>query len=210
MLPRLDPAECNALRQTATGLLVPRAVLAGIAPGTAVGDARSVDIDVQAPAADACPQTWTVGARLTPDTAFATMPAGEVDLLAVAGAWTALPGTDVMLAEPGVYHLDATFRGQIAGTPPAHLYIVGRLWDVTAAAVVPWSETWVAQINQQVAAPGYSVDSTGSAHVPYAVAGPSTIRMQVFYTQATGSAVQARALSLGTGWTRLRATKARD
>lgn len=66
VLPRLDPAACNALDQTSAGLLVPRTVLAGIAPGTAVGAERSVDVDVTAPAAGVCPQTWTVGARLTP------------------------------------------------------------------------------------------------------------------------------------------------
>lgn len=138
------------------------------------------------------------------------MTAGEVNLLATPGVWTDLPGTDVTLAEAGVYNLDATFRGNIAGTPPAHLYIVGRLWDVTAAAVVPWSETWVAQINQQVTAPGYSVDSTGDAHVPYTVAGPTTIRMQAGFTQAVGTADQARVLSVGTGRTRLRTTKVAD
>ncbi|WP_228995221.1 hypothetical protein [Streptomyces sp. DH8] len=210
VLPRLDPDTCNVLRQTVGGLLVPRALVEGVAPGTAVGDARSVDIDVQAPAAGSCPETWTVGARLTPATGFAVMPAGEVNLLPAPGTWADLPGTDVTLAEAGVYNLDGTFRGHVSATPPAHVYLMGRLWDVTAGAVVPGAQTWVAQINQQVAAPGYAIDATGDVHVPYAVNGPTTVRMQSAFTQAVGAATQARVISLANGWTRLRATKVRD
>ncbi|MEZ3180802.1 hypothetical protein KYY02_19540 [Streptomyces pimonensis] len=50
VLPRLDPAECNALQQTAAGLLVPQVQLAAD-PG----------VTVTAPTAGDCPQTWRVG-----------------------------------------------------------------------------------------------------------------------------------------------------
>jgi hypothetical protein len=48
--PRLDPAPCNALVPTASGLLVPSTVI-GARPG----------ISITAPAAGDCPQTWQVG-----------------------------------------------------------------------------------------------------------------------------------------------------
>lgn len=110
-LPRLDPAACNAMRLTAAGLLVPRTVVEGIAPGTAVGDARSVDVDVTAPAAGACPETWTVGARLTP--AYGTaVPTAPLDLMPVAtNVWADVPGLRFTAPETGVYRVQADVSG---------------------------------------------------------------------------------------------------
>lgn len=65
VMPRLDPAACNALTQSPVGLLVPRTALQGIAPGGAVSAQRSVDIDVTAPAARGLP--GDVGGRSPPD-----------------------------------------------------------------------------------------------------------------------------------------------
>ena len=62
----LDPAACNAAQHKTGGLLVPRSEVAGIAPGGAVLATCSVDVDVTPPAVGARPETWTVGARLTP------------------------------------------------------------------------------------------------------------------------------------------------
>lgn len=50
VLPRLDPAECNAMRQTAAGLLVPEVQLRAD-PG----------VTVTPPSTEGCPQVWRVG-----------------------------------------------------------------------------------------------------------------------------------------------------
>jgi hypothetical protein len=131
----VDPAPCNSLTLTGAGLLAPRTQLAGLAPGGAVGPARSVDIDVTAPAAGACPATWQVGARLTPVM-------GEVGGTAVnLPATGAFVGTSaaVVLPEPGVYELTVTGRGQICATaaPNTNVWItlgmqidgVGVIWS---------------------------------------------------------------------------------
>ncbi|MEU0058676.1 hypothetical protein ABZ035_19995, partial [Streptomyces sp. NPDC006334] len=110
-MPRLDPGPCNALEQSAAGLLAPRTELAGIAPGTAVGTERSVDVDVTAPAAGACPETWTVGARLTP---VSGQTSGAVSLEgAPANTMVPVTGAQLVLPEAGVYEVTADVQGSI-------------------------------------------------------------------------------------------------
>ncbi|MDX3067814.1 hypothetical protein PV518_37610 [Streptomyces sp. ND04-05B] len=138
--PKLDPAACNALTQTASGLLVPGTEVTGIAPGTAVGTSRSVDVDVTAPAAGACPETWTVGARLTP--VFGTVNAGTADLRTSAmGQQVPLPNSQVVLPEPGVYRLTAHVFGLATWNfNGRHIASINALWINTATnAFVPGS-----------------------------------------------------------------------
>jgi hypothetical protein len=142
--PKIDPAACNALTETASGLLVPGTEVTGIAPGTAVGTERSVDVDVTPPAAGACPENWTVGARLTP--VFGSRIAGMADLRTSAiGQQVVLPSSQVLLPEPGVYRLTAhlfalatwNFNGR-------HIASITALWFNTATnQFVPGSPRWV-------------------------------------------------------------------
>lgn len=217
VLPRLDPAECNALAQTAGGLLVPRAVVEGIAPGGATSTERSVDVDVTPPADGACPQTWTVGARLTPVNGMAAMSVSPVNFAAdQANVWLDLPGTEVVLPEAGTYNLDATWRAHLQGVTPSHHYVSGRIWDATAGAVVPLSVTWVCTIAEYRTLPGeVGHDQTGDAHVSYTIPGPRTIRMQAVWVPDTQPGINppslARVISApGNGLTRMRWTKVSD
>lgn len=217
VLPRLDPAECNALEQTAAGLTAPRTEVAGIAPGGAVGTERSVDVDVQAPAAGECPETWTVGARLTPVHGMAAMSVTPLNFAAdQANVWIDLPGTEVVLPQAGTYNLDATWRAHLQGVAPCHHYVSGRIWDVTAGAVVPLSAAWVCTIAEYRSIPGdVGHDQTGDAHVSYTVPGPRTIRMQAVWVpdQRPGynPPTFARMISApANGLTRMRWTKVSD
>ncbi|MGW0140501.1 hypothetical protein [Streptomyces calvus] len=82
---------------------------AGIDRGGNIGAARSVDIDVTDTGGENCPDTWTIGARLTPVYGQA---AGQNRSLPVNGEWTP---TDCVAAlpEPGVYLVTAMAVGQI-------------------------------------------------------------------------------------------------
>ncbi|MER6632315.1 hypothetical protein ABT301_29545 [Streptomyces sp. NPDC000987] len=140
-------------------------------------------------------------------TAWAAMPVGEISLLPSPNTWVNLPGTDLLLPAGGSYDVDVTWRAHVQGTPPGHYYISGRLWDVTAGAVVPSSETWVTQFNVLGAGVETGADGTGDAHVRYQVTAPTTLRMQAYYAPLTGAATIARVLSQPTGWTRARATQ---
>lgn len=142
--PRLDPAACNALTETASGLLVPGTEVTGIAPGTAVGTERSVDVDVTPPAAGACPENWTVGARLTP--VFGSRTAGVADLRTSAiGQQVPLPNSQVLLPEAGVYRLTAHLFGLATWNfNGRHIASVSAFWfNLATNAFVNGSQRWV-------------------------------------------------------------------
>ncbi|MEU0181414.1 hypothetical protein ABZ312_09515 [Streptomyces sp. NPDC006207] len=174
----LDPAGCNALQQTAGGLLMPRAVLQGIAPGGAVSATRSVDVDVQAPAAGACPETWTVGARLTPVSGEAF--GADTDLQAAAsGTWVAT-GAQVVLPEAGTYALSADLYSHIAATTPWAVAINARLFNVTAGAPVPGTNRRIqfGNINDPGGGTVMSLQNAGSLNTFLTVTGATTIRVE--------------------------------
>ncbi|MFI7467431.1 hypothetical protein [Nonomuraea sp. NPDC049646] len=142
--PKVDPAACNALQQTASGLLVPGTEVTGIAPGAAVGTERSVDVDVMPPAAGACPQNWQVGARLTP--VFGSRIAGMADLRTSAlGVAVTLPNSQVVLPEAGVYRLTAHLFGLATWNfNGRHIASISAYWFNTATnALVNGSSRWV-------------------------------------------------------------------
>lgn len=198
VLPRLDPATCNALTQTASGLLVPRTAVQGIAPGTAVSAERSVDVDVQAPAAGACPETWTVGARLTPVSGQAS---GSVGLQgAPYDTWVAVTGAQVTLPEAGVYEVIADMQGGVIMVGSVvNAYLAARLFDVTANAVVPLT---VRTILLFAATPAAGVTHTlhgnASAAALYQVAGPTTIRVEGLKHVDSGSTTAEAVWALNT------------
>lgn len=140
--PRLDPAACNALTQGPAGFLVPGTTVTGIAPGTAVGTQRSVDVDVTPPAAGACPENWTVGARLTP--LFGSRIAGMADLRTSVAA-VVLPNSQVVLPEAGVYRLTAHLFGLATWNfNGRHIASISAFWfNTTTNALVNGSSRWV-------------------------------------------------------------------
>lgn len=177
-VPRVDPAACNALSQTAAGLLVPGTELSGIAPGGAVGTARSVDVDVTAPAAGACPETWTVGARLTPVSGEAF--GADANLQAVAsGTWVAT-GAQVLLPEAGTYALSADFYSHINATTPWAVAINARLFNVTARAPVTGTNRRIqfGNINDPGRGTVMALQNAGSLNTLLTVTGPTTIRVE--------------------------------
>lgn len=111
--PQISADSCSALANTPAGLLVPRTEVEGLGPGTAVGTARSVDIDVTPPAAGDCPAAWTVGARLTPLWGEIG-PTAPVDLNTVASAtWADIPGFALTAPEAGAYRIAADVTGGV-------------------------------------------------------------------------------------------------
>jgi len=189
VLPRLDPAACNALEQGAAGLMVPHTELAGVAPGTAIGTARSVDVDVAAPAAGACPENWTVGARLTP---VSGQTSGVVALdAAPANTWVPVTGAQLVLPEAGVYEVVADVQGSIAwGAGVTNAIIDARIFDLTAGTAVPLSARRIILFTDQAATGTNGIQANASAGALYQVAGPTTIRVEGSWRTDAGTTSQ--------------------
>ncbi|MER6828888.1 hypothetical protein ABT352_23105 [Streptosporangium sp. NPDC000563] len=185
----LDPAGCNALQQTPSGLLVPGAVIQGVAPGRALGTDRSVDIDVQAPADGSCPETWTVGARLTPVSGQAS---GAVALDgAPANTWVPVTGAQLVLPEIGIYEVVADVQGSIAwGTGVTNAIIDAQIFDVTSGATVPMTARRVILFTDQAAEGTNGIQANASAAALHQVAGPTTIRVEGSWRTDSGTTSQ--------------------
>jgi hypothetical protein len=184
---RLDPAACNALSKTASGLLVPRTVLTGIAPGGAVSTMRSVDVDVTE--TPGCPDAWAVGARLTPVSGQAS---GAVGLDgSPANTWVPVPGAQLVLPEAGVYEVGADFQGSIAwAAGVSNAIIDARIFDVTAGAGIPMASRRVILFTDQAAAGVTGIQADASATALYQVAGPTTIRVEGSWRTDAGTTSQ--------------------
>ncbi|MFJ7489682.1 hypothetical protein ACIQZB_00225 [Streptomyces sp. NPDC097727] len=176
--PAVDPQACNALTLGPAGLLVPRVVPSGIAPGGAVGTARSVDVDVTAPAGGTCPEAWQVGARLTPVNGQASGSTGLQE--SPYDTWVPVPGAQLTLPEPGVYELVADIQGGVIMVGSvSNAIIQARIFDVTANAAVPLSTR---SIFLFAATPAdgvtHTIHGNASAAAFYQVAAPMTIRVE--------------------------------
>ena len=134
VMPRLDPAACNALTQSPAGLLVPRTALQGIAPGGSVG-ATLRRHRRDGARRRACPETWTVGGRLTP---VSGQTSGAVGIQGSPfDTWIPVTGAQLVLPEAGVYEVIADVQGGvIMNGSVSNAIIQARLFDVTAGAVV--------------------------------------------------------------------------
>ncbi|MFI1954802.1 hypothetical protein ACH437_23640 [Streptomyces xinghaiensis] len=185
----VDPAPCNALTRTTGGLLVPHTVLQGIAPGGAVSAERSVDVDVTPPAAGACPETWQVGARLTPVSGQAS---GAVALdAAAANTWVPVTGAEVVLPEAGVYEVVADVQGSIGwGVGVTNAIIDARIFDVTASVPVPMTTRRVILFTDSAAEGTNGIQANASAGALYQVAGPATIRVEGSWRTDSGTTSQ--------------------
>lgn len=207
----VDPDPCNALTEGPGGLLVPSTALEGIAPGAAVAEGRSVDIDVTAPAGSACPQEWQIGARLTPVFGEQLL-AAPVDLVAAANdAWVDT-GVSVNLPEAGVYEITATVRSSIARanvTTPFAVNISARLFNTTAGAAIPGTDYTVQQVNEAAPSSGQTTwVALGTFHRFLTVGGAATIRLEASRNSINGAAVNVTGIQ--TGNTRLAFKKISD
>lgn len=184
---RLDPAACNALSRTASGLLVPRTVLTGIAPGGAVSTTRSVDVDVTE--TPGCPDAWAVGARLTPVSGQTT---GAVSLdSSPTNTWVPVTGAQLVLPEAGVYEVVADVQCSIGWSASVGNAIIdAQIFDVTAGAAVPMSARRVILFTDSTATGVTGIQANASASALYQVAGPATIRVEGSWRTDVGSTFQ--------------------
>ena len=181
----VDPAACNALTNGPSGLLVPSVDLlidnSAAQPPTSA--TRSIDLDLIE--AGGCPNSFTIGARLSPRFGQTEMAATVVSG-SPASTYVNVPGT-IVLPEAGTY--EVTSRARAFCSPavgaPDNVYIVGRLFNVTAGAPVPLSEILIADGS---VGPTDVCQNTGSTTTFITVAVPTTIRYQVQWLGATPSA----------------------
>jgi hypothetical protein len=189
--PAIDPQACNALVRTAAGLLVPRAVLSGLAPGGVVGASRSVDIDVTDTGGVNCPDTWQIGARLSPVSGEAVL--GTVaNLLPSPGAWVNSALT-VTLPEPGRYYLSWDVRAQICGTTRycTNAWTEAAIFDNATGAAEAGART-VCQHQFSIPNDGTSMQTCQSGSAPIThitrvttAQGSRTLRLRGVFRNAT-------------------------
>ncbi|MGW2951505.1 hypothetical protein [Streptomyces eurythermus] len=177
---RVDPAPCNALTLSPSGLLVPRTVLVGLAPGGAVGTAWSVDIDVSDTGGADCPDTWQIGARLSPVSGEAVM-AADTDLLATPGNWVPTSLT-ITLPEAGRYRLSWNVLGQICATTSgggSNRWLDARVVNSATGVGIGQVRTVVQhQLSSSVAIQA-CVDATAPIdHLVTVATGPLTLRRE--------------------------------
>lgn len=138
---------------------------------------------------------------------FAVLQAGVNLQPTASGTWTDTPLT-VDLPGAGTYHLDAVVRAFMVATTPAAAYIVARLWDVQAGAVVPTSQTMAGHLSMTLAptttAATIGRQQDGMISVPHTVPGPRTVRLQAARVNQQGATSQAWVASDANGWTTLR------
>lgn len=202
----LDPAPCNSAEMTAGGLLVPRTAVEGIAPGGTTGPERSVDIDVTE--TPGCPNTWAVGARLSPVSGFKNSERGHADLFAVPGEDVPIPESSIVLPEVGTYHVDADVRYLIGTDVGGSGYIIGWLSDELNNLLI--SFTQIAVVNS----PNAQDYDGGTTHIMSEFligTAPRTVSLHLMFVPTGGTMSGAAAGgSDSNGATRLRFLKVRD
>ncbi|MEV6738719.1 hypothetical protein AB0N14_18010 [Streptomyces sp. NPDC051104] len=137
---------------------------------------------------------------------FAVLPA-NVDLNAAASGTFVATGLVLTLPSAGAYHLDATVRAFLGTmTTGEAAYIVARLYDVTARAVVPNSEVLAHQlaVGAGTSATLLTWNRTASVQVRYTIPGTRTIRLEAARVTQTGITDSASVVSDGNGRTTLR------
>ncbi|GAA2697421.1 hypothetical protein GCM10010412_092250 [Nonomuraea recticatena] len=133
---------------------------------------------MQSPAAGSCPETWTVGARLTPGTGEAF--GADANLQAVAsGTWVAT-GAQVVLPEAGTYDLSADCFSHINATTPWAVAINARLFNVASGTPVPGTTRRIqfGNINDPGGGTVMALQNAGSLNTSLTVTGPTTIRLE--------------------------------
>ncbi|MFE0545201.1 hypothetical protein [Streptomyces sp. NPDC058891] len=206
----IDPQSCNALTQGPNGLLVPATAVEGVAPGTAVGTGRSVDVDVTAPAAGDCPQEWQVGARLTPAFGEEFLPT-FVDLVATASGDWINTGLSVVLPEAGVYEVTAAVHTVITTNPTSGSFsigIVARLFDVTAGGPIADTLYTIQQNANNNPTSAVADSDMGTFQKFVQVAGATTVRLEAARIDGSGTPIATTGVQVQT--TRLAFKKIAD
>lgn len=206
--PALDPSPCNAAKVTTDGLLVPRVDLAGIAPRGNVSTQRSVDIDVAE--TPGCPDTWTIGARLTPVSGMTVAQAPFVDIPPSTDgsfSYAAIPALRVTLPEAGIYDLDLNIRYELISHGESSAFMGALLTNATTGADIPGSITMLSHINS--AGPEFS-HSTVPINVRHQIAGPSEIEVRGYLSWLRPVTTARLGGSDSNGASRFRWTKISD
>ncbi|MFF5668800.1 hypothetical protein ACFY8S_01465 [Streptomyces hygroscopicus] len=172
--PSLDPAPCNALQDTGTGLLVPATVLQG-QPG----------ITVTAPAAGDCPQAWQIGV----DASWA-----QNSTLTFAHA---LNGADrvyeqiteippLTIPRAGTWEVDYNTRGvaQIPAGTAASLYVVAGIYK--NGALIVGSEAMLAGTTG--AGSVIQIQATGGMSFLHPFAAGDVVTLWAYRVGQTGTA----------------------
>ncbi|MFF5668796.1 hypothetical protein ACFY8S_01445 [Streptomyces hygroscopicus] len=137
---------------------------------------------------------------------FAVLPA-NVDLNAAASGTFVATGLVLVLPSAGTYHLDATVRTVLGTmTTGEGAFIVARLYDATAKAVVPSSEVLAHQltVGAGTSATLLTWNRTVPIQVRYTIPGARTIRLEAARSTQTGITDSASVISDGNGRTTLR------
>ncbi|MGH3388205.1 MAG: hypothetical protein ACRDOO_04940 [Actinomadura sp.] len=112
----------------------------------------------------------------------------RVDLQNVpSGTWVNT-GLQVTLPTAGTYALDLNVRTRLNGVPPFNVFIVGRLWNVTAGSALPNSERILHQIADHTGQGAGQIGNNRTAPISerITVTGPTTIRLDVQRNDANG------------------------
>jgi hypothetical protein len=177
----VDPQGCNALTLGPAGLLVPRVVPFGVAPGGAVGTARSVDIDVTDTGGKDCPDTWQIGARLSPVSGEADLGA-QTNLLANPGNWVPTALT-ITLPEVGRYAVHWNAQGQICAqaSHSSNRWLQVRVINSATGAALSGTRSPCQHQFATVAGQTLQACVTGNATISHQVTvttAPLTLRLQ--------------------------------
>lgn len=106
-------------------------------------------------------------------------------------AFVPVPGATIVLPSAGTYDVWADVHGgMVANEPPTDETIFARLFNVTAGAGVPNSETAVVALTNWADDPpdpdtpnaiAHHAESTASLRMPITVTGPTTIRVEAYH-----------------------------
>lgn len=138
----------------------------------------------------------------------------STDLLPLAdNTYGTVTGSALVLPSAGLWAVTLVARGVLSFSGIAGTFIVARLFDVTASAVVANTETFVTQVRQNVAGAGQTTgDNDTATMLKYLrVTGPTTLRMEAKTVFQLGTTpTQAQIVSDASGRSALFAHKVSD
>ncbi|MFD5570475.1 hypothetical protein [Streptomyces cadmiisoli] len=138
----------------------------------------------------------------------------STDLLPLAdNVYGPVAGSALLLPSAGRWQVTMIARGVFSFTGVAGTFMVARIFNVTAGAVVANSETFVTQVRQNVAGAGQTTgDNDTSTMTKYVtVTGPTTLRMEAKTVFQLGTQpTQAQIVSDANGRSLLAAHKVSD
>lgn len=136
------------------------------------------------------------------------------DLLPLADdTYGPVAGSALVIPSAGVWAVTMVARGVLSFSGIAGTFIVARIWNVTAGAVVANSETFVVQVRQNVAGAGETTgdNDTATTLVHVTTTGPTTLRMEAKTVFQLGTTpTQASIVSDSNGRSSLTAQKVRN